>query len=91
MLFAVPEKSYLNTKRGTAMPRLKLEVLRKPCSTDMDIAAHAIALEPLCYPCTTFEISQVSNLQDKHNASFFSNMSWKESPQSKYKNTKFII
>jgi hypothetical protein len=43
MLFAVPEKSYLNTKRGTAMPRLKLEVLRKPCSTDMDIAAHAIA------------------------------------------------
>ena len=25
------------------MPRLKLEVLRKPCSTDMDIAAHAIA------------------------------------------------
>ena len=33
------------------------------------------------------KISQVSNLQDKHNASFFSNMSWKEFPQSEYKNT----
>ena len=40
-------------------PRPKLEVLRKPCSTDMVIAAHAIAWEPLCYPCTTFEVSQV--------------------------------
>lgn len=38
----------------------------------MEIAAHAIAREPPCYPCTSLEISQVSNLQDKHNASFFS-------------------
>ena len=30
-------------KRGTAMPCLELEVLRKPLRTDMDIAAHAMA------------------------------------------------
>ena len=31
-------------KRGTAMPRLNLEVLRKPVNTDgLEIAAHAIA------------------------------------------------
>lgn len=29
---------YKQFKRGTAMPRLKLEVLRKPCSTDMEQA-----------------------------------------------------
>ena len=33
------------------------------------------------------EISYVSNSQDKHNASFFSNMSWKELPQSICKDT----
>ena len=42
MSLAVLKDLYLYTKRGTAMPRLKLEVLRKPCSTDMEIAAHAI-------------------------------------------------
>jgi len=34
------------------MPRLNLEVLRKPVNTDgLEIAAHAIAWEPLCHPC----------------------------------------
>ena len=32
------------------MPTSNLEVLRKPMNTDMDIATHAIAWEPLCYP-----------------------------------------
>lgn len=36
----------------------------------------------------TFEISYVFKLQDKHNASFFSNMSWRGSPQSKRKSNK---
>ena len=30
-------------KRGTALPRPKLKVLRKPLCTDVVIAAHAIA------------------------------------------------
>lgn len=30
-------------KRGTAMPRLSLEVVGKPLDTDVVIAAHAIA------------------------------------------------
>lgn len=30
-------------KRETTMPCLNLKVLRKPCSTDMDITVHAIA------------------------------------------------
>lgn len=52
------------------MLRLNLEVLRKPVNTDVGIAAHAIAREPPCHPCIHSEISQVSKLQDKHNASF---------------------
>ena len=54
------------------MPRSKLEVLRKPLRTNVDIEAHAICVETtmqiLVRNC---EISQVSNLQDKHNASYF--------------------
>ena len=52
------------------MLRLNLEVLRKPVNTDVGIAAHAVAREPPCHPCIHSEISQVSKLQDKHNASF---------------------
>ena len=36
----------------------------------------------------SLKVSQVFKLQDKHNASFFSNMSWKGSPQSKRKSNK---
>ena len=32
---------YIHKKRGTTMPRLKLEVVGKPLCTDMEIAAHA--------------------------------------------------
>jgi len=35
------------------------------------------------------KISYVFNLQDKHNASKNSNMSWKEFPQSVRKDTQF--
>lgn len=31
-------------KRGTAMPRLQMKVLRKPAQTDMEIAAHAYSV-----------------------------------------------
>ena len=31
-------------KRGTAMPRLQMKVLRKPAQTDMGIAAHAYSV-----------------------------------------------
>ena len=51
------------------MPRLNLEVVGITVYTDMDIAAHALAGEPLCYPCVHLKISYVSKLQDKHNAS----------------------
>ena len=52
------------------MPRCKLTVLRKPKSADMEITVHAKRAEPLHFTCTfVLKISQVFNLQDKHNAS----------------------
>jgi hypothetical protein len=52
------------------MPRCKLTVLRKPKSADMEITVHAKRAEPLHFACTfVLKISQVFNLQDKHNAS----------------------
>lgn len=60
------------------MPRLNLKVLRKPIYTDMIIAAHAICVRttmPSLY--ILLKVSQVFKLQDKHNASFLSNMSGK--------------
>lgn len=39
----------------------------------------------------TFEISYVFKLQDKHNASSISNMSWKELPQFDCKKSKNIL
>ncbi len=73
-------------KRGTAMPHLNLEVLRKPVNTDMDIAAHTICVRTtmlslyslmkfLRFPSYKISITLLS----------FSNMSWKELPQSKCK------
>ena len=38
----------------------------------------------------SLQISYVSKLQDKHNASSFFNMSWKELPQSDYKSREFL-
>lgn len=55
----------------------------------MVIAAHAERENHYAFSRTKSEISYVSNLQDKHNASFFSRMSWKELPQSKYKSIKY--
>jgi len=43
---------------------------------------------PLCYPCIQFENFLRFQVQDKHNASSFSNMFWIEFPQSEYKSTK---
>jgi len=37
------------------LPHSDLEVVGKTFSTDMVIAAHAIAWEPLCLPCAKFE------------------------------------
>ena len=52
------------------MPRCKLTVLRKPESAEMEITVHAKRAEPLHFTCTfVLKISQVFNLQDKHNAS----------------------
>ena len=42
-----------------------------------NIAAHAIAWEPLCYPCIQIENFLRFQVQDKHNASSFSRMSLK--------------
>ena len=52
------------------MPTSNLEVLRKPVNTDMVIAAHANARRHYAILVFTYEISQVSKLQDKHNTSF---------------------
>ena len=54
----------------------------------MVIAAHAERENHYAFSRTKSEISYVSNLQDKHNASSFSRMSWKGFPQSEYKSTK---
>ena len=43
------------------MPRLKLEVLRKPLMTDMVIAAHAICVRTTMPFLSSLKISQVSN------------------------------
>ena len=51
MALLVPIEPLFMQKRGTAMPRLSLEVVGKPLDTDVVIAAHAIAWEPLCHPC----------------------------------------
>lgn len=57
------------------MPRFNLEVLRKPVNTNVEIAAHAYRREELlCFLVFTHEISQVSKLQDEHNASYLPNV-----------------
>ena len=60
----LPQGLYNITKRGTVMPRLWMKVLRKPLCTDVTIAAHAIAWEPLCYSCTRLKVSQVFHSQE---------------------------
>ena len=52
------------------MPRSKLKVLGKPECTNVVIAAHAMRENHYAILVFTYEISQVSKLQDKHNASF---------------------
>ena len=66
-----PKGLYLNGKRGTVCHTLNLKVVGKPLCTDVTIAAHACAWEPLCYLCAQMKISYVFKLQDKHNASFW--------------------
>ena len=56
------------------MPRLNRRPWESPCA-DVTIAAHAYAWEPLCYPCAFEKFLRFSYLQDKHNASYFSEMS----------------
>ena len=53
------------------MPRLKLEVLRKPLRQIWIQQPTLWRENHYAIPCTKSEISYVSNLQDKHNASFF--------------------
>ena len=75
-------------KRGTAMPRSKLKVLGKPECTNVVIAAHAIGVRTTMPPLAFFENFLGFQLQDKHNASFLTHMSWTELPQSNCKITK---
>ena len=58
-------------KRGTAMPTSNLEVLRKPVNTDGYGNSSPRYMRENHYAILvfTYEISQVSKLQDKHNAS----------------------
>lgn len=60
---------------------------RKPLCTDVVIAAHA-NVRTTIISLYTFENFLRFQLQDKHNASYFSNMSWKGMPQSKCKSNK---
>ena len=84
MIYQLKQKK----KRGTAMPRCKLTVLRKPESADMEITVHAKRAEPLHFTCTfVLKISQVFNLQDKHNASFYQNVLTRLLPH-RHKSTK---
>lgn len=54
----------------------ELKVLRKPISTNMVIAAHAIRVRTTMPSLVLIlKVSQVFNSQDKHNASLSSNMS----------------
>lgn len=66
----------------------KLEVVGKTFSTDMVIAAHAMRENHYAFSRTKSEISYVSNLQDKHNASSIYRMCWQELPPAECKNRK---
>ena len=70
------------------MPRSKLKVLGKPECTNVVIAAHAICVRTTMPPLVFVENFLGFQLQDKHNASSFSHMSWIELPQSNCKITK---
>ena len=73
LLSSAPRKAciYLTQKRGTAMPTSNLEVLRKPVNTDGYGNSSPRYMRENHYAILvfTYEISQVSKLQDKHNAS----------------------
>ena len=79
LLSSAPRKAciYLTQKRGTAMPTSNLEVLRKPVNTDGYGNSSPRYMRENHYAILvfTYEISQVSKLQDKHNASLISKMS----------------
>lgn len=55
---------------------------RKPLCTDVVIAAHA-NVRTTIISLYTFENFLRFQLQDKHNASYFSNMSWRGMPPQK--------
>ena len=85
-----PKTSYYFTpKRGTAMPRL-IGGRRKNLCTDMEIAAHAIAWEPLCHLLCTIENFLRFQSQDKHNASLIYRMSGKSRLQPNTKIANFL-
>ena len=79
LLSSAPRKAciYLTQKRGTAMPTSNLEVLRKPVNTDGYGNSSPRYMRENHYAILvfTYEISQVSKLQDKHNASILFQMS----------------
>ena len=56
---------------------LLLEGRRKPIDADVVIAAHAIRVRTTMPSLHLIENFLRFQVQDKHNASFFSNMSWK--------------
>ena len=57
------------------MPRL-IGGPEKAHDADVTIVTHAYAWEPLCYLLHQIENFSGFQLQDKHNASYFSKMSW---------------
>ena len=63
-------QDYKNRNVELQCPHSNLEVLRKPVNTmNIGIAAHANSVENYyAIFVFTYEISQVSKLQDKHNA-----------------------
>lgn len=69
-------------KRGTAMARLVLKVVGKTWNTDVMVAAHAIAWEPLCRLLYfIWKFPTFSKPQDAHNASL----------KFQHVRTKFIV
>ncbi len=59
------------------MPRLDLRALRKPVSRCNNSSPRYMRENHYAIPCTRLKISQVFKSQDKHNASYYSKMSWK--------------
>lgn len=85
-VFPVPQRP-LKTRSVELQCHVLVDGRRKPLCTDVVIAAH-LSVRTTMISLYTFENFLRFLLQDKHNASYFSNMSWRGTPQSKCKSNK---